>query len=87
MKQRIGRKTKSIEFSVNYKKTRTNINVDARSNHTEMMKKAIIKGLIMLIKSLKIYRKILPKMDTPQKRFGIISLIDRQKSLKIKAVG
>ena len=44
LKQKIDRKTKSIEFSVNYKKTHTNINVDARSNHPEMMKKAIIKG-------------------------------------------
>ena len=42
LKQKIDRKTKSIEFSVNYKKTHTNINVDARSNHPEMMKKAII---------------------------------------------
>ena len=42
LKQKIDKKTKSIEFSVNYEKTRTNINVDARSNHPEMMKKAII---------------------------------------------
>ena len=32
LKQKIDRKTKSIEFSVNYKKTHTNINVDAISN-------------------------------------------------------
>ena len=43
-KQKIDRKTKSIEFSVNYKNTNTNINVNARSNHSEMMKRAIIKG-------------------------------------------
>ena len=44
LKQKVDRKTKSIRFSVNYKKTHTNINVDERSNHPEMMKRAIVKG-------------------------------------------
>ena len=44
LKQKVDRKTKSIQFSVNYKKTHTNINVDERSNHPEMMKRAIVKG-------------------------------------------
>ena len=44
LKQKVDRKAKSIEFSVNYKKTHTHINVGERSNHPEMMKRAIIKG-------------------------------------------
>ena len=44
LKQKVDRKTKSIQFSVNCKKTHTNINVDERSNHPEMMKRAIVKG-------------------------------------------
>ena len=41
--KKIYRKTKIINFSVNHKSAHTNINIDARSNHPEVMKKAIIK--------------------------------------------
>ena len=44
LQQTVDRKTKKIRFGVHYKKTHTNINVHARSNHPETMKKAIIKG-------------------------------------------
>ena len=43
LKQKINRKTKKRESSVQYKKTHTNINVKERSNHPESMKTAIIK--------------------------------------------
>ena len=44
LKQEVNRKTKKIECSVHYKKTHTNINVKERSNHSESMKRAVIKG-------------------------------------------
>ena len=44
LKQIVDRRTKKIEFSVHYKSTHTNINVNSRSNHPEYMKKGIIKG-------------------------------------------
>ena len=44
LKQTIDRRTKKIKFDVHYKPTHTNINVNARSNHPEYMKKGIIKG-------------------------------------------
>ncbi|KAL9986884.1 hypothetical protein ACROYT_G001093 [Oculina patagonica] len=44
LKQTVDRKTKKIECSVYYKKTRTNINVKERSNHPESMNRAIVKG-------------------------------------------
>ena len=33
-----------LEFTVNYKKTHTNINVKANSNHPPHIKKAVVKG-------------------------------------------
>ena len=44
LKQNINRRTKRIEFTVNYKDTHTNINVKESSNHPDMMKRGIIKG-------------------------------------------
>jgi hypothetical protein len=44
LKQTVDRRSKKIEFDVHYKPTHTNINVNARSNHPEVMKKGIIKG-------------------------------------------
>ena len=52
LKQKVDWKTKSIQFSVNYKKTHTNTNVDERSNHPEMMKRAIVKGFADRARSL-----------------------------------
>ena len=39
LKQMVNRKKKNIEFTVNYKKTHTNINVKEKSNHPDNMKK------------------------------------------------
>ena len=44
LKQTVNRKTKRIMYSVHNKKTHTNINVKKRSNHSESMKRTIIKG-------------------------------------------
>ena len=44
VKQKVDKKSKSIQFSVNYKKTHININVDERFNHPEMMQRAIVKA-------------------------------------------
>ena len=44
LKQKVDRKTKQVECMVHYKKTHTNINVKAKSNHPPCMKKGIIKG-------------------------------------------
>ena len=52
LKQIIDRKTKRIEFYVYYKPTHTNINVNARSNHPEYMKRGIIKGFADRARSL-----------------------------------
>jgi uncharacterized protein (UPF0335 family) len=43
LKQKVDRKTKQVECMVHYKKTHTNINVKAKSNHPPCMKKGIIK--------------------------------------------
>ena len=42
LKQHINRKTKHLEFTVNYKKTNTNINIKEKSNHLPQLKKAIV---------------------------------------------
>ena len=47
LKQAIDRKKKKICFTVNYKKTHTNINVKEKSNHPETMKRGIIRGFAM----------------------------------------
>ena len=52
LKQMINRKKKSIEFTVNYKKTHTNINVKEKSNHPDNMKRGIIKGFTERAKRL-----------------------------------
>ena len=52
LKQIVDRKTKRLKFSIHYKTTHTNINVHARSNHPEYMKKAIVKGFAERAKQL-----------------------------------
>ena len=44
LKHIVNRRTKTIECTVNYKDTHTNINVKEKSNHPDTMKRAIIKG-------------------------------------------
>ena len=44
LKNMVNRRTKKVEFTVNYKTTHTNINVKAKSNHPDNMKRAIMKG-------------------------------------------
>lgn len=40
----VNRKTKKIECNVHYKKTNTNITIKKKSNHTDSIKKGVIKG-------------------------------------------
>ena len=44
LKQMVNRTTKKIEFTVNYKMTYTNINVNEKSNHPYNTKRGIING-------------------------------------------
>ena len=40
----VNRKRKKIEFNVHYKATNTNITIKQKSNHTDRVKRGIIKG-------------------------------------------